>query len=239
MSYTYLLEQGVESSAECFSAIEQSVLSSLTRTAGACSCNDNETESCRCSRFGMMSTPSMEIRGAESLMSSALESPAKKSALLERVEDLSVRTTTNRSRELFAKLDLDLCSWKIPHSFFTGDLARYSGKWPQWGSMQNGECWEHARPDFLTSVKDSGVSLPTPSGVNGGKNHTMGRIDEWGGSSNPLRGTVLGSLCLPEFEEMVMGWPIGWTALTPLGMDKFQQWLRLHGEHSHEHARET
>lgn len=30
--------------------------------------------------------------------------------------------------------------------------------------------------------------LPTPSGTsNGGKNHVVGRLDEWGGSSNPWR----------------------------------------------------
>jgi hypothetical protein len=26
-----------------------------------------------------------------------------------------------------------------------------------------------------------------------------------------------------------MGWPIGWTDLKPLAMDKFLEWWRLHG----------
>ncbi|MNR20025.1 hypothetical protein D3C85_1368460 [compost metagenome] len=77
---------------------------------------------------------------------------------------------------------------------------------------------------------ESGSVLPTPSGVNGGRNHTMGRIDEWGGSSNPLRGTAIGSMCLPEFEELVMGWPIGWTELTPFETDKFREWQQQHGK---------
>jgi hypothetical protein len=34
----------------------------------------------------------------------------------------------------------------------------------------------------------------------------------------------------PTWLEWFMGWPIGWTELEPLEMDKFQQWLRLHGE---------
>ena len=34
----------------------------------------------------------------------------------------------------------------------------------------------------------------------------------------------------PPWVEWLMGWPIGWTDLRPLGMDKFQQWLRSHGE---------
>jgi hypothetical protein len=34
----------------------------------------------------------------------------------------------------------------------------------------------------------------------------------------------------PNWVEWLMGWPIGWTALKPLEMDKFQQWLEKHGE---------
>jgi len=32
----------------------------------------------------------------------------------------------------------------------------------------------------------------------------------------------------PQFVEWLMGWPIGWTELQPLAMDRFQQWLREH-----------
>jgi hypothetical protein len=34
----------------------------------------------------------------------------------------------------------------------------------------------------------------------------------------------------PELPEWVMGWPIGWTDLRPLAMDRFQQWLLSHGK---------
>lgn len=34
----------------------------------------------------------------------------------------------------------------------------------------------------------------------------------------------------PEFWEWMMGWPIGSTALRPLAMDRFRQWLQQHGE---------
>jgi hypothetical protein len=33
----------------------------------------------------------------------------------------------------------------------------------------------------------------------------------------------------PPWIEWLMGWPIGWTALQPLEMDKFRQWWRSHG----------
>ncbi len=35
----------------------------------------------------------------------------------------------------------------------------------------------------------------------------------------------------PEFWEWMMGWPIGSTALQPLGMDKFQLWRQQHGKY--------
>lgn len=33
----------------------------------------------------------------------------------------------------------------------------------------------------------------------------------------------------PEWVEWLMGWPLGWTDLKPLGMDRFREWLRQHG----------
>ena len=33
----------------------------------------------------------------------------------------------------------------------------------------------------------------------------------------------------PSFAELVMMWPMEWTDLRPLGMDKFREWLRQHG----------
>lgn len=33
----------------------------------------------------------------------------------------------------------------------------------------------------------------------------------------------------PEWVEWLMGWPIGWTGLKPLAMDRFHEWLQLHG----------
>lgn len=33
----------------------------------------------------------------------------------------------------------------------------------------------------------------------------------------------------PDWVEWLMGWPIGWTDLKPLGMDRFREWLKKHG----------
>jgi hypothetical protein len=56
-------------------------------------------------------------------------------------------------------------------------------------------------------------TLPTP---NAGNDHWGGRLDEWGGSTNPFRGTEIGRLPLnPCWVEELMGFPIEWTALEP------------------------
>lgn len=128
------------------------------------------------------------------------------------------------------KYDPDSRGWRTAQPSLLGDSELFSGTWPAWGFMQNGVSLGLPTLVSRTEENESGSVLPTPSGVNGGKNHTMGRVDEWGGSSNPLRGTVIGSMCLPEFEELVMGWPIRWTELTPFATGKFRGWLRQHGE---------
>ena len=41
-----------------------------------------------------------------------------------------------------ARFDPDSHSWKTPQISLLGDLESFSGIWPRWGSMRNGECWE-------------------------------------------------------------------------------------------------
>mgnify|MGYP001566717063 FL=1 len=43
------------------------------------------------------------------------------------------------------------------------------------------------------------------------------------------RSGVSGGPLNPEWCDWFMGFPIGWTALEPLEMRKFQQWQHLHG----------
>jgi hypothetical protein len=74
------------------------------------------------------------------------------------------------------------------------------------------------------------MMLPTPTA---GNDHSGGRMDEWGGSTNPFRGTELGRLPLnPCWVEERMGWPIGWTDSKPLATDKFHEWQQQHSPRS-------
>lgn len=47
-------------------------------------------------------------------------------------------------------------------------------------------------------------------------------------NSRPLSEQV-GGLLNPDWVEWLMGWPIGWTELKPLAMDKFREWQQQHG----------
>lgn len=128
----------------------------------------------------------------------------------------------------FASYVQDPFCLKTSKDLFPADISEPSSlTWPSWGMWGNGEFWELIPSEQITGARGSGL-LPTPSGTSG-NSHVVGRLDEWGGSSNPWRGTEIGKWRCASFEEWMMGWPIGWTALTPLEMDKFQLWLRQHG----------
>jgi hypothetical protein len=71
--------------------------------------------------------------------------------------------------------------------------------------------------------------LPTLHGFSkdGSSNGPSG--NELGRAVNRLPSITGGSLN-PPWVEWLMGWPIGWSDLRPLEMDKFQQWLGSHGK---------
>ena len=43
-------------------------------------------------------------------------------------------------------------------------------------------------------------------------------------------GEKVGGQLNPTWVEWLMGWPIGWTDLKPLAMDKFRSWRQRHGD---------
>lgn len=213
------------------SAGEPSARSNSTSIAATSSCNVRTTESLNPSPSGTMCAHSMADCGTELLTWYRSAFRAKASA----PPDLAQGSKTpgvpfgGKARVSFARFDLNSSSWKTPQLSLLAGSDSFSENWPAWGMMRNGECSERMPPVFLITEPAFGW-LPTPSGVNGGRNNTMGRVDEWGGSSNPLRGTPIGQALSPNFEETVIGWPTDWTALTPLETAKFQQWLDSHGK---------
>ena len=48
-------------------------------------------------------------------------------------------------------------------------------------------------------------------------------------NTKPLNAEIGGALN-PTWVEWLMGWPLGWTDCAASETDRFQQWLRSHGE---------
>ena len=228
MSYTYLQEQGEESSADTFSDIPQFVLSKLNLTAEESCSKDNETASCQSSQFGMMSAPLTEILGGEKLTSFAEDFHAPTSVVQGRGQELQEKKADygDRWHGLFARLCPNSYLWKTPQSLLLGDLDQFCLTFPKWGIMENGGLFPLEKPQIhpINEI-GCGYSLPTP------------RSRDWKGESAKRAGLkhslpgAIGGIPNPEFSEWLMVFPIGWTDLKPLGMDKFQSWRQQHGEY--------
>ena len=58
----------------------------------------------------------------------------------------------------FTKYDQDSHSWKTHQCSLLGDLDEFSGTWPQWGLMRDGECWEQQTLERTIRGTESGLS---------------------------------------------------------------------------------
>ena len=239
MSYTYLLEQGEESSAGCFLDIPQSVLSNLNLTAEKSYSKDNETASCQSSQSGMMSAPLTGNLGAEKSMSSAEDSLAKISQQQAREPGSQVNEADSGEKwpESLAKYDRDSRSWRTHQCLLFEDLTECLAIFPRWGMMRDGELWELAMSAHLTEENESGF-WPTPEAsahktdVN---NLEYLKRRKRIGKQLGICGEIIlrnngGGTANHNWIEWLMGWPIGWTECGVLEMDKFQSWQQQHSE---------
>jgi hypothetical protein len=237
MSYTYLLEQGEESSAASFSDIPPSVLSRLNLTAEKSYSKDNETASCQSFQSGIMSQPSTENIGEEKSMSSQVGSRVKTLAL-ETVMELGSQESEadcgKKWQGSLAKYDLDTALWKTHQCLLFEDSTESLVIFPQWGIMLNGELWELAMSEGITNDYECGLSqtYPTPCAK---VTSPRGKAAQ-ARKGNPMDTlpNVVGGVPHPHLSEWLMAWPIGWTDLKPLEMDKFHLWLQQHGEYLEE-----
>ena len=230
MSWHYLPERGEGySQAKCLDGTPYAP-ARLSDTQESGFSTDSEKATSTDSQYGMMSGHSAAGSGPDQLMLFPVDSPAKTYPRRASVQDLPepVADFGRSMLESLGRLGLDLSLRKTARSCEPVALAPSSTTLTAWGMTHDGVCWElgiSARP---TAGTECGY-LPTPSGTRSGKNHVVGRLDEWGGSSNPFRGTSLGNLRCVGFEEWMLGWPVGWSKPTPLETGKYQSWLRQHG----------
>jgi hypothetical protein len=196
-------------------------------------------------------------RGQDLLMSYQADFRAKTSLPQEKAQESmeNGQECGKKWQGSFAKYDPNLSLWKTAQCSLIEDLTEFSQTWPTWGSMRNGECWERQTSGLNTIEKEYGL-LPdnerffhTPTtGSSGGSNSrkamqkrgvvwptpTTGTGGGNAGGSGVRRtakenGTYVPSLINPNLYEWLMGWPLEWTEIKPLEMDKYHKWRQLHG----------
>lgn len=95
----------------------------------------------------------------------------------------------------------------------------------------------YSGPDFQSMERTGSLSLPTWVALSAsGRVPTPTTQDAKNNNSPSQRdraalNVTVGGPLNPEWVEWLMGWPIGWTDLKPLAMDKYRQWLNAHGKH--------
>lgn len=199
--------------------------------------NDRTTEFSRPSRSGMTFGHSTGIPGEDLLTWFLEDSRARTYQPPEREKGLteSGQDSGKRWQGSFAKYDPDSSSWKTPLSLLGEGFTEYSGTWPRWGMMLDGECWAQSIPAYLIRENVSGL-LPTPEAsshkIAGSIPYLERRrsIGKQLGITGHLALESGGGKANPQFLELMMGWPISWTELDALAMGKYQQWLRSHSD---------
>ena len=236
MSWHFLQEQEEASWAESSLDGAPCALLSLIPTADGCCSPASATDSCRDSRSGTMCRPSTEGRGGDTSMSSVGGSPAPTSRLPKTMHKESTEPPADygvRCLELLARFDRNTSSWKTVQPLLFEELDGFSETWPDWGSMRDGECWEHATPDSITGESVSGF-LPTPrTSLHKQRWFYVRKIYKGNLEELPMVSGyehLTGKAINPAWLEWMMGWVIGWADLKPLATDKFRSWLRWHGK---------
>lgn len=129
-------------------------------------------------------------------------------------------------RESLAKFDRDSGLWKTPQCSLLEDSELCLGTWPRWGMTRSGVAYRREALAQTMSATESGSWLPTPTCHNAKEGAYPAEYTR----NTKTLATHVGGKIHPELTEWMMGWPIGWTDLNPLGMGKFLEWRHLHSK---------
>jgi hypothetical protein len=256
----------VEAFSEASSSVgARSALSSGNHTPRAFLPPDRMTDFSRPSRFGMTFGPLTDDLGAELLTWFLEASRARTSASQEKATVLmgSEADSGQKWRGSLAKYDHDSRSWRTAQRSLLGDSEEFSETWPRWGTTVAGELYLRATPMLGTSANGSGL-LPTPTVCGNynrkGASATSGdglataiaklptlcardyrhpgrsRLERTGGKHGEVLPQVVGGPLNPTWCEWFMGFPLGWTELSPWATHKSHSALHSHGDCSQEAA---
>jgi len=205
---------------------------------------DRMTAFSRLSRFGMTFKPLTADRGEELLTLYLEDFPVKTfpQQEMETVWKENGPECGHKWLELLARYDPITFMWKTPQCSLLEDYTEFSETCPKWGLMQNGVLYQ--QQSAVLPIEETGSGFwPTPvaSDCTGGKSNTVHYKNQRFVRISQTTGTEFGAKLsasyhlmtgnpLPEsFSEWMMGWPLGWTDLKPLGMDRYRLWRQQHG----------
>jgi len=220
MSWHVLPELVAEYSADDCSAGEPSAPWKSSRMPEKCSSDASGTVCSPCSRSGTTSEHSTAARGVERWMSSLADSRARRSLpLLE--DETSLLTCGPRCAASCSRRAHVSCSRRTSRDGQSGERQMTLNGMDTDANTRGSDILRRA----LRLLGTDGGWLPRPTAK---ANQNCQSMSKWPSCRNfqALFGT---GVIHPEVYEWMMIWPIAWTALKPLEMDRFRRWLRLHG----------
>lgn len=202
-------------------------------SSGPPSCDDKRKAISTSSQSGMMLEHSTGNRFVDEWILSLEAFPASLTVSLELCGKNRIKEIYGlRPSELYKTLHLDTCSWKMSLNYLLGTTSEKSSRvWPSAGILFSMQLYQRPQLERITNELEFGSQelLPTPLARDWKDTGRSGIRDRRQRMDTLPR--VLGGSVNPDYSEWMMGWPIGWTALSPLETDKFQEWLELHGSY--------
>ena len=236
MSWLFSQALAEEYSADTSLAGEQFAQLNVMPTPHKFSRNDRMMEFSSLSRFGLRCAVLTENHGEE-LLTSFLAGFRARTSVLTAMEPASMENAPDyglKWRESSVRYDLNSSAWKILHDSEEKVLPWSSVTLPKWGMAANGFVFQH--PTAERPMKETGCGLwPTAKASIRGDcpSERLRRTPDLPSAikmrplpdgSEPRQDGQLN----PQWVEWFMGWPIGWTELKPLAMDKFLEWQQQH-----------
>ncbi len=190
---------------------------------------DKMTDFSRLSRFGMTYKTLTENLGAELLTLYLAGFHAKTLAQQEKAQELTenVQECGEKWRGWLAKFDQASYSWKTAQCSLIVDSIESLQTLPRSGMTRAGLLWELPMLEQITRETESGYLLPTPTCHNSKEGAYPAEFTR----KTPTLATHCGGKINPIFTEWMMGWPLGWTDLKPLGTDKSHFAQQQHGNY--------
>lgn len=198
---------------------KQSALSNWIGTADAFSYSDRMTDYSVHSRFGMTFVPLTAERGAGSLMLYLEASLARPTAALH----LGETSPTTFGRKCGESWQMSLPGTYSPRTSASERSTAQPMTAKRW--VTKPAVFPLARKTWAVTTFGSGIGyLHTPTCT---ANYAAPSMQKWPCAQSFTR--VFGSPS-PTNHEFLMGWPIGWSDLSPLETVKFQQWQQQHSD---------